>query len=233
MNMNVMTTDEILSDGMLQDFAQRVAGYDRDNCFFNEDFEDLRKAGHLTTNGRILPAGGFDPFILAVFAWALTGFGSILLRRCAARGGAGDRGGEQEDLARGQPDHGLSPRSTACRRGNDAGCGPGRPTSGAGRAGLERRRRSWGHVAVQDPLGQVPCRRSLLEDRRHSHEGLGRCGHVQGERARTTVPGRPPWSFQSRQCHCLSTRSWARRRWALTSASSRAGAEPGTASWVL
>jgi alkylation response protein AidB-like acyl-CoA dehydrogenase len=48
--MDVMTKDEILSDDMLQGFAQRVASYDRDNRFFQEDFEDLRKAGYLTIN---------------------------------------------------------------------------------------------------------------------------------------------------------------------------------------
>src|SRR6516225_12227828 len=48
--MTVMTTDEILSNSMLQSFAKRVAAYDRDNRFFKEDFEDLRKAGYLTIN---------------------------------------------------------------------------------------------------------------------------------------------------------------------------------------
>jgi len=58
--MNVMTTDEILSDAMLQGFAKRVAGCDRDNRFFKEDFEDLRKAGYLTINApRELGGRGF------------------------------------------------------------------------------------------------------------------------------------------------------------------------------
>src|ERR1700735_5396147 len=38
----------ILSDEMLSRFAERRAGYDRDNRFFQEDFDDLKRAGYLT-----------------------------------------------------------------------------------------------------------------------------------------------------------------------------------------
>src|SRR5215469_12144831 len=38
----------ILSDDLLNRFAQRSAAYDRDNRFFHEDFNDLRKVGYLT-----------------------------------------------------------------------------------------------------------------------------------------------------------------------------------------
>lgn len=38
----------ILSEELLHRFAQRCRGYDRDNRFFREDFEDLRDAGYLT-----------------------------------------------------------------------------------------------------------------------------------------------------------------------------------------
>ena len=38
----------ILSDEMLRGFAGRAAGYDRENRFFQEDFEDLERAGYLT-----------------------------------------------------------------------------------------------------------------------------------------------------------------------------------------
>jgi alkylation response protein AidB-like acyl-CoA dehydrogenase len=40
--------DPILSDTLLQSFAERCAGYDRDNRFFHEDFADLKAAGYLT-----------------------------------------------------------------------------------------------------------------------------------------------------------------------------------------
>ena len=44
-----MTTREpVLSDKLLQRFAERCAGYDRDNRFFHEDFADLKDAGYLT-----------------------------------------------------------------------------------------------------------------------------------------------------------------------------------------
>jgi alkylation response protein AidB-like acyl-CoA dehydrogenase len=38
----------ILSESLLQRFRERAPGYDRDNRFFQEDFDDLRKAGYLT-----------------------------------------------------------------------------------------------------------------------------------------------------------------------------------------
>src|SRR3954447_936339 len=44
-----MTTDSpVLSDDMLQRMAERSAGYDRDNRFFAEDFDELRRSGYLT-----------------------------------------------------------------------------------------------------------------------------------------------------------------------------------------
>jgi alkylation response protein AidB-like acyl-CoA dehydrogenase len=42
------THDPILSNDLLQRFAERCAGYDRDNRFFHEDFADLKAAGYLT-----------------------------------------------------------------------------------------------------------------------------------------------------------------------------------------
>ena len=38
----------ILSEELLQSFAARCAGYDRQNRFFHEDFADLKRAGYLT-----------------------------------------------------------------------------------------------------------------------------------------------------------------------------------------
>ena len=37
----------ILSDAMLERFAERAPGYDRDNKFFSEDFAELKQAGYL------------------------------------------------------------------------------------------------------------------------------------------------------------------------------------------
>jgi alkylation response protein AidB-like acyl-CoA dehydrogenase len=42
------THEPVLSDKLLQRFAERCAGYDRDNRFFHEDFADLKDAGYLT-----------------------------------------------------------------------------------------------------------------------------------------------------------------------------------------
>jgi alkylation response protein AidB-like acyl-CoA dehydrogenase len=41
------TTDSILSDALLKRCADRAAGYDRDNKFFDEDFKELKEAGYL------------------------------------------------------------------------------------------------------------------------------------------------------------------------------------------
>ena len=42
--------DTVLSNDLMQAFSKRVGTYDRENRFFKEDFEDLRKAGYLTMN---------------------------------------------------------------------------------------------------------------------------------------------------------------------------------------
>jgi alkylation response protein AidB-like acyl-CoA dehydrogenase len=44
----MQTNEYVLSDAMLRAFAERAAGYDRENRFFQEDFDDLRGAGYLT-----------------------------------------------------------------------------------------------------------------------------------------------------------------------------------------
>jgi alkylation response protein AidB-like acyl-CoA dehydrogenase len=43
-----MVKDDILTEDMLQGISKRVAQYDRDNRFFTEDFEVLRKSGYFT-----------------------------------------------------------------------------------------------------------------------------------------------------------------------------------------
>lgn len=40
-------TDSVLTTEMLERFESRAAGYDRDNAFFHEDFEELREVGYL------------------------------------------------------------------------------------------------------------------------------------------------------------------------------------------
>jgi alkylation response protein AidB-like acyl-CoA dehydrogenase len=37
----------VLSDDVISRCGERAAGYDRDNRFFSEDFEELRAAGYL------------------------------------------------------------------------------------------------------------------------------------------------------------------------------------------
>src|SRR5262249_36033619 len=41
------TASSMLSEPMLQRFRERAPGYDKENRFFQEDFDDLRKAGYL------------------------------------------------------------------------------------------------------------------------------------------------------------------------------------------
>jgi alkylation response protein AidB-like acyl-CoA dehydrogenase len=45
---NTTTTATRLTDDMLTRFHERAPGYDRENRFFDEDFEELRRAGYLT-----------------------------------------------------------------------------------------------------------------------------------------------------------------------------------------
>ena len=42
-----MSSRSVLSEDLLERCAQRAAVYDRDNRFFFEDFEELRRAGYL------------------------------------------------------------------------------------------------------------------------------------------------------------------------------------------
>src|SRR5258708_35743233 len=42
-----VTSGSILSDALLQGCRQRAAGYDRDNRFCQEDFDELKAAGYL------------------------------------------------------------------------------------------------------------------------------------------------------------------------------------------
>jgi alkylation response protein AidB-like acyl-CoA dehydrogenase len=46
--MAATTQVSILSDPMLGRFVERAAEYDRENRFFTEDFDELKKAGYLT-----------------------------------------------------------------------------------------------------------------------------------------------------------------------------------------
>lgn len=48
--MDSIVTNGTLSATTLMGFAGRVGTYDRDNRFFSEDFEDLRRSGYLTIN---------------------------------------------------------------------------------------------------------------------------------------------------------------------------------------
>jgi alkylation response protein AidB-like acyl-CoA dehydrogenase len=42
------TNGSMLTEGMLMRFEERAPGYDRENTFFHEDFEELKEAGYLT-----------------------------------------------------------------------------------------------------------------------------------------------------------------------------------------
>jgi alkylation response protein AidB-like acyl-CoA dehydrogenase len=43
-----ITPDDVLTDGMLERFHERAPTYDRENRFFQEDFEELKQSGFLT-----------------------------------------------------------------------------------------------------------------------------------------------------------------------------------------
>src|SRR5947209_5947673 len=42
------TSESVLTDEMLARFASRSPKYDRENAFFSDDFDELRRAGYLT-----------------------------------------------------------------------------------------------------------------------------------------------------------------------------------------
>src|ERR687885_587889 len=44
------STTSILTDEMLARFGERAPVYDRENRFFDEDFDELRSSGYLTCN---------------------------------------------------------------------------------------------------------------------------------------------------------------------------------------
>ena len=53
--------ESVLSPEMLQRFWERAPQYDRENRFFSEDFEELRKSGYLTsTVPKDLGGGGLN-----------------------------------------------------------------------------------------------------------------------------------------------------------------------------
>src|SRR5215218_7104200 len=45
-----VSPEDVLTDAMLARFHERAPGYDRENRFFHEDFEELRDAGYLLLN---------------------------------------------------------------------------------------------------------------------------------------------------------------------------------------
>jgi alkylation response protein AidB-like acyl-CoA dehydrogenase len=61
MTSTLTTVDQLLSDDMLARFDERSPGYDRDNSFFTEDFEELRASGYLLASiPTELGGGGLD-----------------------------------------------------------------------------------------------------------------------------------------------------------------------------
>ena len=46
------TASPLLAEAMLQRFRERAPAYDRENRFFQEDFDELRQAGYLAIAAR-------------------------------------------------------------------------------------------------------------------------------------------------------------------------------------
>ena len=59
--MPATTHVSILSDAMLKRFADRAPGYDRDNRFFTEDFDEMKQAGYLTWRCRASSVAAASP----------------------------------------------------------------------------------------------------------------------------------------------------------------------------
>jgi len=56
--MTTVTATEVLTDEMLARFDERAPGYDRENSFFTEDFDELRASGYLNVALPIELGGG-------------------------------------------------------------------------------------------------------------------------------------------------------------------------------
>ena len=139
--------------------------------------------------GRVVPAGaaGIDHFILALFAWALLGFGNIYygLARRARNNGHGD---QIQALDRTVALDGLSRRASARRRRDDAGAGHDRAAPGASGGGVVVRRQPRRLVAERDLQRQIPRRRNVLEGGGSGPRRRGRLRNLPQERARTDLP---------------------------------------------
>ena len=137
---------------------------------------------------RILPAGGADPFIVAMFAWALMGFANVYYGVAQRAFDLAIEAVKSKKSDRRQPDHGLSPGDPACGR-PDGACAWIRSVLTS--TTLRRSGATVSTTARPGPRGssrQASCRRGLLEDRRPRNGSLRRFRHVQGERARAAVP---------------------------------------------
>ena len=141
---------------------------------------------------RILPAGGADLFVLAVFAWALLGFGNIYYgmsqRAMRTRRAERSRARSRSPSAARWP---TIPRSSTRSPQMALALDPVGPHLEQVARGLVDRRRPWRRLAVEDRLGQVPCGRGVLEDRRPRHGAVRRRRHVPRQRAGAAVPRRP------------------------------------------
>ena len=175
---------------------------------------------------RILPAGGADQFVVAVFAWALMGFANVY---CGVAQRAFDLAidaVEEQEVDGRQPDHGLPPGGPARgRRRWRLALDPIAPH-------LDHVAKDWSdgvdHGATWPSKivsAKYHCRRGLLEDRRPGDGGVRRRRHVQGPTSSSGCSAMPAAGASIPPTRCSSTRSWRRRRWASISASSRAGAE--------
>src|SRR5215469_15076008 len=159
-----------LSDELIARCGDRAAGYDRENRFFTEDFEELRKAGYLTMA------------VPKELGWPRHVAGRGLSRAAAARlSRAGHRAGHQhasvlDGCGRGSQTHGRRLAGVdAARRGGGRGLrgGPRRggqrssplPLHGQGRA-RRRRVQVLGTQDLRQPHPGVDTARSARHARR-------------------------------------------------------------------
>ncbi len=140
---------------------------------------------------RTVPAGQGDPFVLALFAWALLGFASIycgVAQRAIDLVLPGINAKSSLGLGRSMAYHPEVQHAVAQMVLANESIGP-LPRANLRR--LDGRRRPRRGLAVQDRRHQVSCGRDLLEGRRHGDGRLRRHRHVPRYRAGTPVPRCP------------------------------------------
>ena len=230
--------EHVLSDDLLRAFAERAGAYDRENRFFQEDFDDLKRAGYLTMavpkelggRGMTLAAGvpRTAPACLPRARHGARHQHACLLGRAGRRSLAPGRPLARMAAEGGDGGRGVQRRPFRARQRSAGAAVDQQGGAGRWRLPLHRPQDVRQPGAGMDPLRparHVGRRRGRAEDRarlpaaqprRLSHRrDLGHDGHARDAQRRRDAGGR----LRARQVH-RADRAGRRRRCRSSSASS-------------